>query len=356
MKPLDSEALFQAIQEVLAEEFEEEVESLILDGPLSSPAASANSTDSLFQRFGEWLESNLRATGNLSCLSPLGRRDCKRVLQKLGGSATSTTPVAEILLSLSRQLGIPPLEVAGRAHYLSQCSHLLAEANAGKPNEDRLATTGRQLVERVLRETSLLFAHTDAGDLLVEALAKDDKIALPDLAASQPPDRSAVSLEWLRQQLLVQDWGDLGFLALLLRRGSKAIQRRREKGPSLSVDVEILKQEEADAFLGLARALQPYVHFKPAHASERFAALKSAIEHASRGLTEMADRDVLPRALIAIEKITGLFGQSYFCRNDAGYLVRIRCDENLPLGKRILYRISRNPTLRVVGWVQTPWR
>jgi hypothetical protein len=235
------------------------------------------------------------------------------------------------------------------------CRRLLTEADGGQPNEDRLATSARQLAERVLRETALLFAHTDAGGFLVEALTKDDKIVLPGRSESQAPDRSSISLDWLRQRLSDENCGDLGFFALLLRRGSKAILRRREQVPPLTVDVEILKQEEADAFLGLAQALQPYVHFKPSQDAGRFAALRCAIGQASLGLKEMAERDVLPRALIAIEKVTGLFGQSYLGRNDTGNPIRIRCDEELPLGRRILYRISHNPTPHVVGWVQTPW-
>jgi hypothetical protein len=355
MKPLDSRSLFHAIKEVLDNGFEEEVETLILGCPVPTLPWSIDETSPLFERFDEWLELNLRRSGDLSCLSPLGRPVCKRVLQIIGGVVSTTTPQMEIIRAIHLQLGLPALVVVGRLHYLSDCTRLLAEANAGRANEDRLATNARQMAERIMRETALLFAHTDAGELLVDALTKDDNIVLPARFDSQHPDRSGITLSWLRQRLGDENWGDLGFFALLLRRGSKAILRRRELSPPLTVDVEILKQEESDAFLGLAQALQSYVHFKPSQALDRFSALRSAIEQAAQALNEMANRDVLPNAFIAMEKVTGLFGQSYLGRNDTGRPIRIRCDENLPLGTRVLYRLSHNSIPELVGWVQTPW-
>src|SRR5262249_32306897 len=152
------------------------------------------------------------------------------------------------------RLGIPPLQVRGRAHYLASWGELTAWAWADLPGEDAVAPQARQLAERILRETALLFAHTDVGTLLLEAPVKDDQIRLPPGSGPGAQARSSFDLGQLRQLLGDDTWGDLGFFALLLRRASTAILRRGETGQHVAVGAEILQQEEYQAFDALARA------------------------------------------------------------------------------------------------------
>src|SRR5437762_795524 len=125
MKPLDFQTLFQSMQEVLQEDFQEEVEILIRDCPISVESLAANDADSLFERFSQWLEINLKVLGDLSCLTSLGRSHCKQILQKLGGVILTATSQTELITTIHRQLGIPALEVMGRAYYLFECKRLL---------------------------------------------------------------------------------------------------------------------------------------------------------------------------------------------------------------------------------------
>lgn len=69
----------------------------------------------------------------------------------------------------------------------------------------------------------------------------------------------------------------------------------------------------------------------------------------------MASRNVLPRAFIPLEKVMGLFGQRYVGRGEGGQPVVLHCDEELPLGRRVLYRILHTPHPRAVGLVVTSW-
>lgn len=294
-------------------------------------------------RFEEMIEELLWSSGSIDYLkSLLNRRELVRVLRHLDALSESSTKSADcILMEISKNLSIPNFSIKGRNFYRNELKRFL-EIFDESPSS--VASESRQFFEQLLREVALVSANTVQIDAMLSVLIEDNDIRLPP----QWPERTTLSKDDLSIYLRKTGagYGDLGFLIFLLAKTSSYV--RSANLPYIT----LLTKEEVGHFHFLSESLRPYAHFKPA--DDKFA-LKEALQKMDGVIASMAERKVIPNAAILLETTESLFGRRYRGRDEGGQKVTIRTDDDIPLGKRILFSEVSNPIHRVSGWADVDW-
>lgn len=345
-QPLDTERLYAALSEVLQGQLEDEV-----TGYLDEDDFGRSTKGSLAHRFEEWIGHLVRRDGNVKELADgLGLGHGNQVLRALGVPRESGRfKRAEVVDELGAVLGVPAMSINGRAYYSEVLRRCCGDLDQRRTDHDSVASRLRQHSERLLREVALLANASGLTEPLRRGLLPGSGLRVPK---GTPQDPASLDQGGIARLLLDDHWGDLGLLTILLGKASKAVRRGERPGT-----VEPLTIEEGRAFDNLSTALQDYAHFKPSQQPRRGPRLREALERLLDCVDAMQARRAIPQAAVLLTRTSGFFGQTYGGRTASGEWVRLRSDEDLPLGVRILFRSVSNPVHRLAGWVRVDgWR
>lgn len=331
--------LYSAITEVLESHFVEELESY-----LSEDEFGRTTKGSLIHRFEEWIVELVRTQGDVkSLVDSMGTRTGNMVLQKMVGERPKYKR-SELVSEFGDALGIPKLHINGCGFYLKRVKEFQDELNEGRTDYESVASRLRQDTERLLREVALLANASGLTEAFQASLLNNSNLRLP---RNTPTVAASLNKECIERLILDENWGDLGFLNILVGKAGKAVRRGDHPGV-----IEPLKKNEAKAINELTSALQDYTHFKPSQKTEREQKLKDALTILEGCIEGMESRGAIPRAAVLLTRECGYFGQTYSGRDASGTWVTLRTDEDLPLGVRILFREVSNPVHRLAGWAR----
>ncbi len=264
-----------AIRAVLGAGFEDGMRALVEARPWYA------STLPVREVFRLWVfESLSSADDPLWVFQPVRAGERKYLCDKLGidrASIVGLSPrsVADLVL---RTAGLPSSTITGLA--TERTSWQAAVELTEGSEDERAAILLRQLAEALLRRMLHFYCAAGYGGTVVAIIREPGSLRLPKkLDALVKGSELNVSAADLAQALAAEDVGDLGFLALALRKLSSRLEH--DGAQHISGDTLIVfRQAEFDAFLTLATALQAYTHHKPSMEASR----KDQLAMASRGV------------------------------------------------------------------------
>jgi len=338
-----------AIGAVLGDGLEEEVRALVESRPWYSRRLTFDEVFRLWMRDGtrlaaepEWVLEIVRPSERKFLTDALGVPR-----EKLLGS--SPRQIAGLVL---RAAGLPNVGCTGVEGELRLWRRLGELVQTGE--DERAAVLLRQSSERLLRKVLYFYCRTRHGARLVDMLNHEGgSLRIPD-SLQRELKSGVIEKEGRIASLLLEDgWADLGFLALALRKLSSRIQDEQASPPASGS--ELLAAGEAEAFLNLGRALQPYAHDAPSRHGERRQELEIAVDRTILALEALKERGVLPDELRVVE--TGASMVGLVCRGtlESGAERCLCVREHPPLGRRILFAASGPHEFAEADWVLAPW-
>jgi hypothetical protein len=341
----DIDRLFTALASVLEGDLEPEIELFL------GEHGQVGAYGALHDKFAEATRATVRRTGSLETLvSFLGKSRALRVLKEVTGKPAPMQSTAALGKTLATALGLPDLCVRGRKYQLGVCRVLCQQLCESPDNDGQVAALARTFAERLLREVALVAAGTPLVASLLYVVQNDKALRRPAAFLKGMIDASQV-----RVLLADEDVGDLGFFNHLLYR---ATSHASSGAPQMiaPLDSRLMFSDEFKAWDTLARALHPYVHFKPSRDDKRAQELRNALDVTEVAVQTMASRRIIPDAAVLFEKSEGIFGTFYDGCGEGFAPVRLSADAGLPLGCRVIYREISNPERKIVGAIATPWK
>lgn len=334
--------LFDALQRVLQEDFEEELLSAI------NECEYGRSTKGILEhRFQEWIIHRIWQDQSLHELQRLlGRRNTKKLLIELGENLPDEAILSsELQKRFDSAFGLSNLKVKGRKYYSVKAKYFLE-------NEPiKIATEVRTVCERMLREILLVALNTKHSESIIKILKEDFDIRIPKKWGSRETfDRFNIS-----EKINDDTTGDLGLLTIILSKASKITESDWQKAYTGEITFTLLHKEERHSLHKLAKALLPFAHFKPSKENIRDAELRDALEDFAKIVKKFEERFILPEAAIFLEHRTGFLGSFYHGIKEDGNEIVIRSDDNIPLMERILFWEISNPVHIIAGWAKPNW-
>jgi hypothetical protein len=219
--------------------------------------------------------------------------------------------------------------------------------------DEKAAVLGRQMAERLLRRLFVFYAGTLHTDVVLQILADPGSLKLPPrlerILNSSVDDRVSALTSALKEE----DWADLGFLTVALRKLSAELERRSEK--HLSGDpLVIMTVKDQEAFANLAKALQAYAHDRPSAIATRRDALAKTLRETIAAIDLMVERNVVPNELLVMGNGTSLLGQVTYGIIEGGRQLRLLTRRKPEIGSRILFIATASRDHARCAWIDSP--
>ena len=303
--------------------------------------------------FRLWVAENLRNSDDSSWIfHPVRARERKYFAKILGvplESIVGLSPrrLADILIA---RCELPSTKLRGPRYAQGQWEE---EIQAARDDDDnRVASKLRQYSERFLRTMLYFHCSTSQRVALEEIVANPRSLRVPPKLAKAVADATEESVP--AQAFSRDEWADLGFLSLLLRKISNRAQSADELAITGSPLI-LYEQEDFDAFELLSRALQAYTHDSPSRHPSRKDDLIGASLTSLSSIQRMVKRSVVPSELLVLETGRSLVGPLYRGLTEGGTVVTLSSSTAPPLGARVLFLRSTNCDYARSAWAICPW-
>jgi len=299
-----------------------------------------------------WAYTNvLRSDDPLWPFQPLRAAERKHLCEALGIDRSEVVGSSPGVLArkVIARCGLPLVDRAGPKSEHERWTAILEQVRAGEDEKGSVAL--RQQAERLLRVVLHFYASVQFGDVFHSIACNPGDIRVPD-RLRKVVDRNSPA-ETVR--LLAEDgWADLGFLALILRKVSSALETGNQR--HLTGDaLELLSAAECNAFLNLATALQSYTHDRPSKLPTRKMDLEVATVRCVQVVETMDRRRILPDELTVLEEGVSLIGQFYRGITPSGVIRVLSADKAPQVGTRILFVSSTLSEYAWTWWIDSPW-
>jgi hypothetical protein len=341
-------ALESALRSLLGPAFEDDIRSLAENEPWYSPNLSA---EELF-RF-RVLDHIERGSDGLWIFESLRVSERKFLAEKLGIERSSIPgeTSAQLADRILMKPGLPQTTLSGPSRIRELWSHLSGLPDAGE--DEKAAVLGRQMAERLLRRLFVFYAASLYTDVVLQILADPGSLKLPHRLEAIPDLPVSERANALTSALREEDWADLGFLIVVLRKLSAELERRGEKHLS-GEPLTIMSVKEQEAFGNLAKALQAYAHDRPSSIATRRDTLSKALREAFTAIDSMSQRNVIPNELLVLENGKSLLGPVTHGIIEGGRQLRLLTTQQPQLGSRILFIAAAPRDHAKCAWVESP--
>jgi len=329
--------------------FEEDMRSLVDNEPWYSPSLPV---EELFRyRVLDHLE---KGGDGLWIFESLRTSERKFLAEKLGieRSSIAGATSAQLAERILARLGLPLTKLAGVKHLRDDWNTLRSLVAAGE--DEKAAVLGRQRAERLLRRLFLFYSATGYASAVLHLLADPGSLRVPkkfDGILSLPEPQQIDTLILI---LIQDDWAELGFLTVALRKLSIELERRKERNLSGS-DLALITVKEQESFAGLAKALQAYAHDRPSTVETRKDELMISLQETAAAIEVMVQRNVIPDELLVLETGQSLLGPVTRGIAEGGRELKLLTDPSPQLGSRILYIAAAPRNYAKCVWVESPW-
>lgn len=264
--------------------------------------------------FSLWVQHQLSGDLNASWVfEPVRASERRRLIDVVGIDRSALRRPADAGMEVLRRTGLPAAPVYSLDAEIREWEWMASEIeNAPAHTESAIAIQSRKGAERILRTLVYFYSFVGCHEELASVVLSPGRMRVPPLlrdAVAQPPE---TRLDAVQSALSSDGWADLGFLNILARKFSVAIDG------SLRIPSDVwqfwrsplLGEDEADAFDSLARALQAYAHDRGDDGG-RSRGLAAALRLVARSVREMATRNVLPAGARVLESGVGLRGPTF---------------------------------------------
>ena len=303
--------------------------------------------------FRLWVCDNIHSPGDPQWIfQPIRATERKFLCDALGIDRTKIVGVSPRTLAnrLMTVVGLPCETARGWLGISEDWQKLVPWIEQGE--DDKAAAVARQLGERVLKLLLYFYCHAGAAQSFLRLLKDPGSLRVPRVLAKLADE--SLDVKMLLEQLAKDDWADLGFLSLALRKLSLRLVEDRCDLSFLS-NTEIFGQDHADSFLAMCTALQPFAHDKPASATKRSAELYAAVQRVIHVLEDLKARNTLPDQLIVLETCGSVVGPVFRGINERKDIRHFAAMKLPELGKKIWYVANAKRDFARCIWSPVPW-
>lgn len=337
--------LEDAYRQILGEGFGDELRSLVESRRWFSPDLNAS------EMFRLWVCDNVESCQASDWIfQPIRAGERRQLAQLLG---VEIAPLAgrgpvEIATALLGAIRMPSTAPFGRDAVVRGWEDAIESILRGE--DEKAATKLRQLSERTLKILLSFYAWTEWGSRFVEILHDPGSLRIPR-SFEQALKAESVDLVSLMSS---DGWADLGFLTMALRKFSSRLKSAEALLPN-GQPLQLFEQSDADAFLSLATALQPYAHDKPSVALQRTNNLTAAAQEALRVVHVLVGRGVFPQSAVVLAAGQSVYGPSFRGIDSSAQVRCVTCSVLPDVSARVYLLAASNRPFSHCIWAPAPW-